>query len=373
MPQKHGGLTRVLVAERTEVLTARDAERWNQVLSEIGLYDTYHTPAFHRLAEIGAEGTAAMLVHRTSSCTIAFPMLLRDIDLSPSPGIAAGQKDATSVYGYPGPVASRKEISPEVKEQFAHVLQEFLGSQGVICAFSRLNPVLENAHILRGCGEIVDIGATVSIDLALPRDVQYARYRRSHKQDIQQLKEMGFSCVEEDEESLDEFVRIYHETMDRNGAEDYYYFGRAYFQFLLDNLPGNSHLFICRESKGVAVSGMIVLACNGVVHGHLGGTLNDYVKLAPMKLAYDAVRVWANSIGAQTFHLGGGIGGRDDSLLLYKKGFGKQEHAFSIWRHYVDPDACESIYREMCRLTGVVPEEFYFPPYRHPEFASIQT
>ncbi len=338
-----------------------------QVLEEIRVYDTYHLPAYHRLAEVRGEGRAAMLVYREHNVTIAFPMLIRPIDTPISGGPGHGYNDVTSVYGCPGPVASTRDISADTKERFAAALDEFLRHNHVVSAFTRLSPVLENAHILRACGETVDMGPTVSVDLTLPRDVQYARYRRSHRQDISQLKDMGFTCIEAGKEALDGFLRAYTETMDRNGAEEYYYFDRSYFEYLLDEMPRYAHLFVVRDRTRV-VSGMIALSCNGIVQGHLGGTLNDYVRLAPMKLAYDGVRSWANDIGARLFHMGGGIAGKNDSLLQYKRGFGKQEHMYSVWRYYVDYDMCDRLFREACHVCGIVPDEPYFPPYRNPVF-----
>jgi hypothetical protein len=358
----------VLVSERAQVLTTAQSDLWADVLDEIGGYDTYHLPAYHRLAEIRGEGEAALFVFRAHDCTIAFPMLIRDVNLPVCAG-SQGLRDVTSVYGYPGPVASTREIGRDTKERFALCLEDFLRSERVICAFSRLNPIIDNAYILGGLGEAVDVGPTTSIDLTVPRAVQYARYRRSHKHDVQRLVEKGFTCREAGKEALDGFLRVYHETMVRNNAEPYYYFDRTYFEYMLDEMPEVAHLFVCRDGATI-VSGMIAFACNGIVQGHVGGSLNDHVRLAPMKLVYDTVRMWANDIGAHIFHMGGGVAGRRDSLFQHKQGFGRQEHVFSVWRCVVEPRVCEELHAEMCRMTGVVPEDGFFPPYRHPAFAN---
>lgn len=358
----------MLLSERTQVLTTAQSELWTDILEEIGGYDAYHLPAYHQLAELRGEGKAALFVFRAPECTIAFPLLIRDVDLPGSDAKAQGFKDVTSVYGYPGPVASTRDISRDTKERFALCLEDFLRSERVICAFSRLNPIIDNAHILRCLGETIDIGPTLSVDLTLPEPVQYAKYRRSHRQDVQQLKDKGFTCAEAGPTDLRGFLKAYLETMARNSAESYYYFDASYFEYLLDQLPEAAHLFVCRDG-GTIVSGMIAFACNGIVQGHLGGTLNDYLRLAPMKLVYDTVRMWANDIDARVFHMGGGIGGRRDSLFQHKQGFGGREHVFYVWRCLVEPRVCEELHAEACRITGVVPEEDFFPPYRHPAFA----
>ena len=359
-----------ILGESVQTLDISDADQWIEVLEEIGLYDTYHLPAYHRLAELNGEGKAVMLVYREHDCIIAFPMLIRNIEFAGISGSFGGFRDTTSVYGYPGPVVSKRDIECEIKQRFAAVLQDYFEVNNIICAFTRLNPILDNAHILRNCGETVDLGPTVSVDLRIPSDLQYASYRRCHKRDIAALEDEGFTCSEAGKEALGDFYRVYTETMERNNADSYYRFDTSYFEYLMNEMPDEAHLFVCRK-RNVVVSGMIAFVCNGIVHGHLGGTLNEYARLAPMKLTYDRVRRWANSLGAHTFHLGGGVACREDSLLFYKRGFGNREHTFSVWRLSVNPQVCEELYREMCRVTQIVPEEPYFPPYRNPAFLKV--
>jgi len=364
---RKGNHKSTMLGERVLALDTSDADQWAEVLDEIGVYDTYHLPAYHRLAELNGEGKAVMLVYREHDCAIAFPMLIRNIEFVRINRSFSDFRDVTSVYGYPGPVASRRDISCDAKQRFAAVLQDYFEANNIICAFTRLNPIIDNAYILRGCGEIVDVGSTVSVDLRMPSSLQYASYRRCHKRDIEALKDKGFICSEAGKEALDDFYRVYVETMERNNADSYYRFDKSYFAYILNEMPNEAHLFICRKDN-IIVSGMIAFACNGIVHGHLGGTLNEYARLAPMKLTYDGVRRWANALGAHTFHLGGGVACREDSLLFYKRGFGNQEHTFSVWRLPVSPQVCDELYSEMCRVTQIVPKEQYFPPYRSPAF-----
>jgi hypothetical protein len=70
-------------------------------------------------------------------------------------------------------------------------------------------------------------------------------------------------------------------------------------------------------------------------------------------------------------HLGGGVGGADDALLHFKRGFSDRRHRFATWRWVVDPAA----YRELCRSRGVPAAAAadlargFFPAYRAPAAA----
>jgi hypothetical protein len=298
-------------------------------------------------------------------------MLVRDIELPVHVTAANGFKDTTSAYGYGGPIVS-PDTPDDVCRRFTQVLQDFLQANNVVAAFSRLHPILDNAHILTGLGEMVDFGVTVSVDLTLPPDVQFANYRRCHKQSIYRLLDRGFTCIKAGKERLDDFMNIYYETMDRNHAESYYYFDRSYIEYLLEDMRDNTCMIICDDGP-TAVSCCLSLSCNGIVQGHIGGTLNRYLSMAPMKLVLDTVRRWACENEAHTLNLGGGVGGRQDSVLSFKQGFSKRQHTCSLWRHVVQPTVYQEICSEVVRATGIEPAGDYFPEYRNPAFCSQES
>ena len=105
-------------------------------------------------------------------------------------------------------------------------------------------------------------------------------------------------------------------------------------------------------------------------HLHLGGTRNTALKFSPMVLRFDTVRHWANQNGAHTFHLGGGVGAKSDSLFQFKAHFSRQRHEFVTWRWIVAPEA----YRELSVRKHVWNSErglkaisdSFFPAYRCP-------
>jgi hypothetical protein len=347
-------------AARSEVLTTADEARWQQTLAQIDAYDFCHQPAFSRLAEECGQGEARLLAVQDGDVTIAFPLLLRDI-----PGTT--RRDVTSVYGYAGPVASTRAIPEDTRRTFLSFVEGFLREQQVVSAFSRLHPLLEQPTLLGGLGDVIPVGWTLSLDLTGSEQEQRAGYRRNHRQDVKKLQELGVTCAEAGEEQLDAFIAMYYRTMDRVGAAPEYYFGRDYFAHMLTDMPEVTHLFMCAQD-GVPIAGGIFTICRGIVQWYFSGTSGDYAGPPPTKLLFDIARQWANAAGAHTLHLGGGVGGRRDSLYHFKAGFTHREHVYSTWRHIVDPVA----YEELCRAAGAPtngnPEGAYFPLYRLPAF-----
>lgn len=353
---------------RLQTLTVDQSDLWTQVLDQTGAYDFHHMPSYHRLSEMRGEGEARLLVFREGVHTIALPILLREGSLPESMHAGNGYRDATSVHGYAGPLAS-PETPEAVRRDFVETLQSYCKSQGIVTIFSRLHPLMDQFPILEGYGEIEEVGATVSIDLTLPPEDQVAQYRKSNRYEIQRLRKMGFTCDECDIAHLDDFIRTYHETMSGLNADSYYYYDRDYFGYLLDDMSDIMHLFICKDGNTVACVGLFS-NCNGIIQYHLAGTASEYRRLAPMKLMLDTVREWGIATGARTFHLGGGVGAKRDSLYEFKMSFGSREHGFFVWKHIVDQDLYGELCNELCRRVGVPPDESYFPMYRHPALQS---
>lgn len=348
------------------VLNTELADEWRAVLEEIGLYDFYHLPMFHKLFELRGAGKAMMPVYREGGYTIAFPLLIRPLDELGPAVTRFGYKDATSVPGFAGPVASTADVPEAVQRRFIEALQVFFERNRVLSVFSRFNPVMNQAHLLNGYGHVVERGVTLAIDLTVPSEEQFARYRKHFRKEIRQLARSGLVCREVGHEYLDEFLQAYRETMDRTNAQAFYRFDRAYVEFLMREMSDVVHMFACMDGSKVTCAALCA-ACGGIVEIYLSGTYSAYLERSPSKLLHDAIRQWANHIGARVVHMGGGVEAKRDSLHHFKMGFGAQEYTYFTWRHVVD----DSIYDELCREayagTGRKPDEYYFPAYRHPD------
>jgi hypothetical protein len=353
------------------ILQPQDDDQWKNVLEDSFQSDFYHLPEYHSLAEQYGEGDARLLVASEGEFMIAVPLLVRAIsgtlDLT---DVDDRWKDATSVYGYAGPIASHSQIPPEVVRHFQAAAYEALREQNIVAVFSRLHPLIPQAQWLTGLGDCVAVGQTVSIDLTLSIDKQWAKYRVNHKRDIHSLQRRGATCeIDQSEDHWNEFIDIYYETMQRVQASNTYFFDRAYFDALRSKLGGTVYLCVCLLDNHV-ICGALFTLVRGIVQYHLGGTSTEYLMLAPMKMVFDAVRIWATQHGARVFHLGGGVGAESDLLFHFKAGFSDRRHEFSTWKWILQPDA----YQQLClakvqqnKQYGLKPvSSNFFPAYRCP-------
>jgi dTDP-4-amino-4,6-dideoxygalactose transaminase len=348
------------------VLRTQQQEEWLEILSRVVQHDFHHLPEYHRVEERRLKAVGHLFTYCEGNYLIALPLLLSSVG-----EILPEWNDATSVYGYAGPIASHERMPEPVVRNFHAALGEALLERRVIAAFSRLHPLIAQRDLLSGLGECRTNGQTISIDLSMSLEEQWTQYRSTVRRLIKKRQREGsVVCLHDPEKRyLSEFAGIYEETMRRVNAAHTYFFGEDYFGDLARELGPVLQLFIAMIGGKPAAASMVTI-CDSVVQYHLGGTRNEFLKFSPMTLLFDAVRLWANKIGAHAFHLGGGVGAKEDSLFHYKAGFSDRRHDFATWRWVVAPE----IYRELCerharanQLQGLEPVSAeYFPTYRCP-------
>jgi hypothetical protein len=280
------------------------------------------------------------------------PLVLRDI-----PG---GGVDATSPYGYPGPLVTESD-DPAFLTDALLAGVELLARHGVVAAFVRLHPLLNPAPP-RAIGTLVQHGETVSVDLALPPDVLWAQTRENHRRDITRALQLGYVARMDDAwEHLDTFRELYRETMARNAAAPWYFFDDAYFDGLRAALWDRLHLCVIEGEGGVAAAGLYG-ETGGIVEYHLSGTSAAARHVQPTKLMMHFVRGWAKARGNWTFHLGGGWAA-EPTLLQFKVGFSPLHHPFQTLRSSSTRIATGPWWPLMTRHRSRRPTGF-FPRYR---------
>ena len=342
------------------MLVIEDRKTWGKVMEQCPKTDFYHTYDYHQISK--AEGEKPILLKYSKGNTlIALPLLIREIEGTP-------WKDATSVYGYPGPISNN--VGPGFdNEDFRIELEQFLRDNQIVSVFSRLHPfILEQKSILKGLGEIVPHGNVVNIDLTKSLDEQRSQYNKRLKtyinKEVKEYEIIDGTC----ERCPDTFIGTYCENMKRVLAKPNYFFGKKYFYNLLASPQINAQLLVARHKKtGDFAGGAIFTKNKGMVQYHLSGIKGEYVHLNPIKLLIDHVRIQATQEGYVNFNLGGGIGGQDqDSLFYFKSGFSKDYREFCSWQYVVD----ETKYQELIQQKETLDSEAisknscFFPLYR---------
>ena len=331
-----------------------DAPRWTSLLRQTP-YDFYHLPAYVAQCAANDRGQARALYVEDGARSMLLPLIVRDI-----PG--SEHRDATSPYGYPGPIG-RGTDDPSFLSEALTAGVSALRAAGIVSLFVRLHPML-NVSPPEGVGEVVLHGHTVGIDLTLPEAALWAQMRHNHQRDIKKADRAGLVArIDADFEQFGAFKRVYRATMDRRSADEYYYFGDDYFDGLRRALGERLHLCVVEKDDAVAAAGLFV-ETDGIVQYHLGGTDAAFARAEPSKMMIHFATGWAKERGNRHFHLGGGVGGADDSLLYFKLGFSPRRHPFHTLRAVIDEPEYHRLVK--ARDPSLDPDMLggFFPAYR---------
>lgn len=330
----------------------RERKIWDAYIEGAVFYEIYHTWYYHSLNK---EGEPLLFVYEEDGFYIALPLIKREIANS-------SYFDMTSVYGYTGPVGNidLREISVQSAQNFKAAFESFMKEESGICVFSRLHPFLYQTALLETLGGIRENGSTLYMDLTLPLKDQQAKYHKVLQKQIRQLRRRGYLIKESaSEQELRTFTRIYYENMDRLHAAAAYYFEEEYFEGLLQNQ--DNKLLLIYDGTAL-ICGALVLTSKNIIRNHLSATASDYVKDSPSKLLTDEISLMGRALGLNIFHLGGGVGGKNDSLFMFKRHFSDLCTDDNIWCYTYDT----AIYQEIVNSYGddIDPDSAFFPVYR---------
>ena len=324
--------------------------RWDDLLASTP-HDFYHLPAYADVAAQEEGGTSAGLLVSTGDRSLLLPLVLREI--------AASGRDATSPYGYPGPLLSAG-CDTGFLETALRAGAQHLADLGFVSLFVRMHPLL-CPDSPRGVGTVVHHPATVIVDLHEDDDQWWAQMRKSHRQQVRRAVAAGHSAyVDEAFRSFDFFKTTYHRTMERLGASPAYYFSDGYFDALRSALGDRLKLVVLEQGGRVWAAGLFV-ETNGIVQSHLSADDGSHRRGGPRKLLYAFVRDWAKARGDRWFHLGGGATA-EPGLLAFKQGFSPERRPFNTLRVILR----EEEYIRLTRARGADPTDssHFFPAYR---------
>lgn len=351
--------------ETTDVLRPDDAA-WDAWLDR-AVHDFYHRAAYHAFAERMGEGRAHMIVYGGPQRFLAWPYLVCAID-------GSVQTDATSVYGYSGPIGLGLE-DPNFRDRAWAAARAVWGKQRLVTLFTRFHPVLGNHAYCEGLhgssnpqgDELLRLGRSVSIDVLPGQDERRACYPKTLRQEINAAERAGL-VVEHDRQWTHYaiFAELYRATMEKNSAEQRYLFSQRYLAGLRAALGEDGHLIVAHK-RGEVAAALLFTVRGHIAQAHLTGVNPRFHSLSPLKYLLDGLAEVARGLGARSLHLGAGRGGREDSLYKFKSRFSVLQHDFVVGRWVLAP----TTYQTLLDANGVKPEHTpdFFPAYRAPQTA----
>jgi len=321
--------------------------------------DTFFQPEYGKLYEKLEGGICETFEYKCGTGVVHNMYIKR-----PVPWLVHGEQyyDVLTPYGYGGPVVVEGIASQELLFGYYAAWSAYCHKNGIAAEFIRFH-LFDNTDLRDAFpGEIVHISDNVVRRLDDTMDVMWMEFEHKVRKNVKKAQSNGLTVTADvTGTELDAFLNIYYSTMERNNAKDCYYFDRAYFQSIIDTLPGR-FMFFHVWHKDTIVSTELVLCSGRYVYSFLGGTLDEYYPMRPNDLLKYEIIKWSRETGHEAFILGGGYCG-NDGIYRYKKAFAPgADVPFYIGRIIHNQYIYDALV-EKRRLDGPMNEGF-FPQYR---------
>lgn len=322
--------------------------------------DIYFEEQYGKLCQMIEGGTCKVFELDTPDGVIRHQFLKRH--LPPELDPEQNYFDITTPYGYGGPIITElRGDQTRLLDQYASEFEAYCQEHNIVSEFIRFHPILKNHETFSSCYQPEQIRRCVVTELDGTGDPLTDQFSKSARKIIRHGLKSGAQIeILEGPTDLTEFSKIYYDTMDRNEAEDFYYFSPEYFQYICDHL--RDHIInVSIRYEGKVIASGIYFINDQIMQVHLSGTYREFLHLSPAYLLRYGAIDWANRHGITKVHHGGGVSNSpEDPLLQFKLRFTKSEPlGFFIGRKIHD----ENVYQNMVELSGMA-ESSYFPKYR---------
>lgn len=330
---------------------------WDNTVKSFPEYDVYYLSGYVKAFHIHGDGEPFLLYYEGQGLRAIYVYMKRHTAIE-------GEYDSVTPYGYGGVLFEGDTSEANLKAFWKAYLDE-MAKEHIVDNFVRYHPVLKNAVPMKPISNVIDLGKTIAMDLSSP-ELIWENIHSKNRNMIRKAEKNGI-VIEHGQgmELFDKFIEIYNATMDKDHAEEYYYFKRPFYESIHNDLRNNYEMFYAKlEDKIIAMS--IMIFANGRMNYHLSGSDIEYRNLAPSNLLLYKAALWGCEQGFKTFHLGGGVGSGEDNLYKFKAAFNKNsDYQFSIGKQIFNQEK----YDELVKIrkesdSGFDGTSSYFPVYR---------
>ena len=233
-----------------QLINWKEKEKWNEIVSEFKNADTYFKCQYSVSFMENEDGTPYLVYYESNGVKVCYPIIEKDIASFSAfkKKLPAGQYfDWNTPYGYGGPISNVEILSEDNQEEFKKELYELATSRNVVSQFIRFHPLLQNQTVCSNSIENEYVKDTIYINLDTTDDLM-VQMDTKNRNLIRKAIKNNVIIQHDGGEHIEEFMKIYSETMDRDNARDFYYFPESYYNFMKKNMSDETEYFYAYQN-----------------------------------------------------------------------------------------------------------------------------
>lgn len=339
-----------------QVIAVQQQDQWDSLVRSFADYDVFYLSGYVKAFQLHGDGEPLLFYGEVDGVRGINVVMKRDIAADPhfAGNLPADTYfDFATPYGYGGWLLEGEGDPAPIFEAY----REWCKEHGIVSEFVRFS--LFSSSRERYYGEVIPRTNNVVRALDRPMDEMLMDFEHKVRKNLKKADASGLEIrIDTVGDELTDFLRIYRATMDRNHAENEYYFSEEFYR-QINSMRGHFVYFHVLY-QGMVISTELVLMGTDTMYSYLGGTDGEYFAYRPNDfLKYHIIR-WGVEHGYRQFVLGGGYGA-DDGIFRYKKSFAPE----GIVRFYTGQTVFDSTgYDALCALRADLPDSGFFPRYR---------
>lgn len=236
----------------------------------------------------------------------------------------SGYFDLETPYGYGGFYTNSE--NPQFINEAYELYRSKCLQENIIAEFFSFHPYNDfpkkHPSLFDICFKDRDV---VSVDLLNDKEQRWLDYKSKTRTILRKCER---ELVFQKSDSLDDFIKLYYHTMEKNGARDFYFFDQQYFDTLSSFENVELYSVMC-NSEVVAMT--FILFSGEIAHYHLSANNNQYLNKNANYYILDQAFDIAKERGCKYFMLGGGrTPSEEDSLYSFKSKFSSVRRDFYL-------------------------------------------
>ncbi len=349
-----------------EIINIDESDKWDSMVKSFSNYDVYYLSGYTKAFKYHGDGEPTLIYYHDEEIRAINVVMIRDIAENKRFKDKIESKslfDITTPYGYGGFVIEGIPNDNNLKK-INKEYSDYCRLKNIISEFVRFHPVLNNSKINCEIYEVIDLGKTITMDL-ISKEQIWNDLSSKNRNVIRKAIKSGVEIYwGRSPELIDEFIPLYNATMNKDDATDYYYFNKEFYKSVLEDLRYNSLIFYALYDQKIISMSMILFG-NDNMHYHLSASDKEYQSLAATNLLLYEAACWGFENGYKSFHLGGGLGSKEDSLFKFKKAFNKNSKTyFSIGKKIFDQEKYHVLKNIREKESNKTSRDGFFPSYR---------